>query len=333
MKRTLAPLSKAYGSVIQIRNRLFDKGVFEQKRYDVTLISVGNLSMGGTGKTPVVAHLVQQFKSSGRKVCIVSRGYGGSYKEEARRVDLETPQSAAVFGDEPTWFARYLKVPVYVGRERRKAVELCLSEQEVDVIVADDGFQHRWLGRDRDIVLLDATEKSPALIPAGRFREPLSSLQRAHYVLLTKTNLAGEELTKQWLSLVEEQGFSSSQGNLFVVDYTLKDFICANEKAHFQTGQNAFVASSIARPQSFEQMVSKEAKVLKHFIFKDHHQWTQQNIDEIKVVSRRQSCDVLVVTEKDYVKMAELDLKGLKVFVATLEINFHPPFPYENLFK
>lgn len=333
MEKVLAPLSAAYGGVIGIRNKLFDKGYFKEKRYKVPVISVGNLSVGGTGKTPVVAHFVSQFRSSGKKVCIVTRGYGGSFKNEATRVDVDAEWSASIYGDEPVWFARYLKVPVYVGSERSKAVELCLQEQSPDVIVADDGFQHRWLARDRDLVLLDATEKSPALLPAGRFREPISSLKRADYVFLTKTNLAGEEKTKYWMSMAEEQGFSSANGNLFVIDYELGNFKSVGEHKIFPKGQSVILASAIARPQSFEQLVAREAHIVKHFIYSDHHQWSQADVDKIKNTAENVLSRALVVTEKDYVKLSDLDLKGLIVFVAALEITIHPPFPYDKLFE
>jgi tetraacyldisaccharide 4'-kinase len=326
------PLSKVYGGAIGIRNKLFDSGVFKEKRFQVPVISVGNLSVGGTGKTAVVAHFVAQFKSSGKKVCIVTRGYGGSFKEDAARVDVTVPWSAAIYGDEPVWFARFLDVPVYVGPERSKAVELCLSEQTPDVIIADDGFQHRWLGRDRDLVLLDATEKSPALLPMGRFREPISSLKRADYVFLTKTNLAGEEQTKFWLKMAEEQGFSSDNGNLFVIEYELGNFKSMGVHKHFPGGESVLLASAIARPQSFEQLVSKEAHVLKHFIYSDHHPWSQDDVDKIAKFAKQSNCNALVVTEKDYVKLSDLDLSSLIVFVAPLEITLHPPFPYEKLF-
>jgi len=329
---SLSPLSRAYGGVVGLRNKLFDRGIFKERRYEVPVISVGNLSVGGTGKTPVVAHFVAQFKSAGKKVCVVSRGYGGSFKQEAARVDLTQPWCAALFGDEPVWFARYLDVPVYVGPERRKAVELCIEEQDPDVIVADDGFQHRWLARDRDLVLLDATEKSPALLPTGRFREPLSSLQRADYVFLTKTNLAGAEQTQYWIKKAGEQGFSSDNHNLFVIEYELASFKSLGAHKAFPKGESVMLASAIARPQSFEQMVAREAKIFKHFIYSDHHPWSQEDVDKIQKTAEAEGCHTLVVTEKDYVKLSDLDLSGLTVFVAALAITLHPPFPYEKLF-
>lgn len=326
------PLSKAYGSVIGIRNALFDRGIFKEKNYDVPILSVGNLSVGGTGKTPVVAHFVKHFLKASKNVCIVSRGYGGNYSGDAARVDVSQPHSATIYGDEPVWFARSLSVPVFVGRERRKAVELCLRTEKPDLIIADDGFQHRWLGRDRDIVLLDANEKSPALLPSGRFREPISSLQRADFVFLTKANLAARGQVEYWTQMVAEQGFSESAGNLFTVEYGLGPFQGIADAAPFVVGSGVLVASAIARPQSFEQLVLKQARVLKHFVRGDHHRWTQSDVNEIKSYGAENSVPSLVVTEKDFVKISDLDFSGLNLYVVPLEITLSPEFPYDRIF-
>ncbi|MBY0384663.1 tetraacyldisaccharide 4'-kinase, partial [bacterium] len=186
MKWLLAPFSVLFFAIVFFRNLLFDYGIFKIKKFSTPIISIGNLSMGGTGKTPHSAYFLTKTLRFKKRVCVVSRGYGGHYGGYATRVDLEKDNAAHLYGDEPVYYAKNFSVPVYVAHDRCAAVELAIKDMQPEIIFSDDSFQHRWMGRHKDIVLLDCTEENLCLFPMGSLREPLSALKRAHFVILTK---------------------------------------------------------------------------------------------------------------------------------------------------
>ena len=176
----LAPLSLVYGSVIHARNARFDRTPALRLRWPV--VSIGNLSVGGAGKTPLVICLARLLQREGYRPDVLSRGYGRS-RQAAERVDAAG--NAERFGDEPLLIARSTAVPVYVGASRYEAGLLAESEPGGQgVHLLDDGFQHRQLARDLDIVVMHRSDLQQRLLPAGRLREPLASLRRAGVVVL-----------------------------------------------------------------------------------------------------------------------------------------------------
>jgi len=175
------PLSAAYGAVVGARNAFYDRGWLKSHRLQGPVISVGNLSAGGTGKTPFVILLGELLKARGIKFDVLSRGYGRRSKG-VRLVDpAGLPQE---FGDEPLLIARRLQAPVIVGKDRYQAGLCAESKFGPRLHLLDDGFQHRALARDFDIVLVTPKDASDRLLPAGRLREPLKSLRRADAVVL-----------------------------------------------------------------------------------------------------------------------------------------------------
>lgn len=329
----LRPLSPVFGLAVSVRNAFFDTGLFSGPTYRVKIVSVGNLSVGGTGKTPVTAHLITHLRKLGKRVSVVSRGYGGEYTEEALRVQPDIPQAARIFGDEPVLLAKGLNVPVFVGRRRRTAVEKCLAEEKTDVIVADDAFQHRWLRRDVDIVLLDAQETFMDLLPSGRFREPLSSLRRAHYVFLTKTNFLELSQLEDWMKRLEPYGFAFHKANLFRAPYALGKLEPQNGAPPLQEGESVILASAIAKPSFFEDMIHPRQAVQEHLIRADHHQWAPADIAQLQLMAKKHKTDAVVVTEKDFVKIKNLNWGALRLYVAQLSIELEPEFPYADLIK
>ena len=183
----LWPLSIVYSFVVYLRNLLFDIGVFKQTGFSVPVISVGNLSAGGTGKTPVVAHIVSKFMGDNRKVAIVSRGYKGNYERDGSKVLCDIENAAGIYGDEPVWFSKTLNTPVYVGRKRVAAVRAALDENP-DVIVADDAFQHRKVKGSFYILLTKYNDifTDDFLLPTGNLRESRAGANRADVIIVTK---------------------------------------------------------------------------------------------------------------------------------------------------
>jgi tetraacyldisaccharide 4'-kinase len=320
----LSPLAGIFWLIVFLRNLFFEKGYLKAQKFSVPILSVGNITVGGTGKTPVVALIAEHLKAQGKKVAIVSRGYRGSYKEDAVQVNLKNLGAAGIYGDEPVWFAQKCQVGVYVGRQRIKAIELAIEKEKPDLIIADDGFQHRWFQRDQNIVLLDVTETTQFFLPAGRWRESFVSLRRATVVLLTKTNLVTQDELSLWEEKVGDLGFFYKKNNLFKVEYHLEPLRRVHGTKQLQEGETVELASSIARPESFRILLEDKYKILKHWVMSDHAPWTQVDVDQIEKHGSASNCSHLVLTEKDYVKIQNFDFIDLNLWVARLELQFKP---------
>ena len=181
MRLTLNPLTGLYGAATTLRNVLFDRSMLTSRRLERPVISVGNLSAGGAGKTPFVIALGELLKARGIHFDVLSRGY----RRKTRGVlVVESDGKAADFGDEPLLIARRLRVPVIVGESRYEAGRVAEQKFQMQLHILDDGFQHRSLVRDFDIVLMTERDFDDRMLPSGRLREPLSSLARADAVVL-----------------------------------------------------------------------------------------------------------------------------------------------------
>ncbi len=186
------PLTGVYGAATALRNTLFDRGVLSSRRLQQPVVSVGNLSVGGSGKTPFVIALGELLKARGIRFDVLSRGY----RRKTRGVlVVETDGNAADFGDEPLLIARRLGVPVIVGESRYEAGRLAEQKFQTQLHILDDGFQHRSLARDFDIVLMTERDFDDRLLPSGRLREPLSSLRRADAIVLPRDFSVPEVVT------------------------------------------------------------------------------------------------------------------------------------------
>src|SRR5271167_430477 len=175
-KARVNPLSVLYGAAVRVRNGLYDRGVMTMDPLEGPVVSIGNLTVGGSGKTPFLILLGELLKQRGIAFDVLSRGY----RRHTQGVLIVDPSgSARDFGDEPLLIASRLGVPVVVGEDRHHAGEIAEATFGPQLHLLDDGFQHRRLARDFDIVLVTATDAQDSLLPAGRLREPVSSLSRA----------------------------------------------------------------------------------------------------------------------------------------------------------
>jgi tetraacyldisaccharide 4'-kinase len=327
----LWPISVLFYFTTLVRNFCFDQGLLKVRRFDVPIISVGNISVGGTGKTPHVKKIVEILLQQQKRVSIVSRGYGGNYGGYATRVFPDDDNAAGLYGDEPVFFAKTLMVPTFVAHDRSSAVELSLQQANPEIIVSDDSFQHRWMGRTLDIVLIDATDKNCWLIPLGRYREPLSSLGRSQIVILTKTNLVSPEQKTIWLERLEKKGFSKNRKNLYQSAYVIHEINIFRGTKTFADGERVFLASTIARPESFFRLAESRCQVVKHFSFRDHYNWQQKDVDAMEIEAVDFGVKILLITEKDAVKMENLIFRYLHVQTVKLELHVEPELKYENL--
>jgi tetraacyldisaccharide 4'-kinase len=278
----LAPLSWVYGSVVRARNARFDRTHPLRLRWPV--VSIGNLSVGGAGKTPLVICLAQLLQREGYCPDVLSRGYGRS-RQAVERVD--PAGSANRFGDEPLLIARSTGVPVYVGASRHEAGVLAESEPgRPGVHLLDDGFQHRELARDMDIVVMHRSDLHQRLLPAGRLREPLASLRRAGVVVLRQEDAELESTI---------QVHTRPECRFWRVRRIL---------ALPSPVQRAVAFCALARPaEFFAGLAAAGAEVVEQVRFRDHHSYTMADIDRLAELGRQVGCDAFVTTAKDEVKL------------------------------
>lgn len=310
----LLPFAGLYKGIVEGRNFAFDRNFLKKQKVDCPVVSIGNITSGGTGKTPLTAYLIEGLLKRGKRVGLVSRGYGGEEKGPAQVPNDGTSQTARRFGDETSWLAkRFPDVPVVVCPKRVSAAEHLLSINKVDLILADDAFQHRWLHRDLDVVILDPTE--PAWhyrpLPLGREREGFEALRRSQAIFLTKTNLA-EEARVNWLRkrVAEVLNGSDAHPQIFEIESRLSGFSALGSdddwraSASFQ-GEKVLLASGIGRPHTFAKIVRQDARaeILEHLVFRDHHTYTTANLEDIEIRAVRLGASAILVTEKDAIKM------------------------------
>ena len=270
--------SHIFGAGAGLRNQLYDRGTLPAKRLNWPVVSVGNLSVGGTGKTPFIILLGELLQRRGVAFDVLSRGYGRT----ARGAALVDPGGAAHdFGDEPLLIARRLNAPVIVGEDRYAAGQLAEGSFPGRIHLLDDGFQHRQLARDFEIVMVTPEDARDTLLPAGRLREPLASLRRADAVVL-----ASGALPEQ---------FPLSGKTIWKV----RRGILPQSPPH-----PAVAFCGIARPQNFLlQLRRAGVGPVAEAIFSDHHTYTEGDIRDLLALRQRSEAAGFITTEKDAINL------------------------------
>ncbi|HWW14926.1 MAG TPA: tetraacyldisaccharide 4'-kinase [Candidatus Dormibacteraeota bacterium] len=272
------PLSALYGGVVGGRNALYDSGWWRSRALQGPVISVGNLSTGGSGKTPFVILLGELLKARGIRFDVLSRGYGRT----TRGVLLVEPGGLPRdFGDEPLLIARRLQAPVIIGEDRYEAGRLAEARFGPQMHLLDDGFQHRGLARDFDIVLVTPDDARDRLLPGGRLREPLRSLERADAVVLA--------------SGASPESFPVAGK---IVWRVRRGIIPQN------VPPRPIVFCGIARPQNFLlQLRAAGVDPAAEAFFRDHHSYTEKDIHDLLQLRERSEAGGFVTTEKDAVNL------------------------------
>jgi tetraacyldisaccharide 4'-kinase len=310
MRKLLLPFSLLYWLGVAVRNWFFDIGVLRTTKVSVPVISVGNISAGGVGKTPFVELLIEKIVVSDR-LAVVSRGYGrkstGTVVVSDGRGKCSSIDDS---GDEPAQLAnKYPEVIVVVDEQRvrgaRKALELGAT-----MILLDDGFQHRYLHRDLNIVILTAEEilNGDFLLPSGNRREPVTSLKRADVLMVTRCVDVKEY--EQVIAVGRERQMFPPGTPIVGLKTKLKLFKRGSSyeivNAKGVTGKKIMVFSGIGNPKSFEELLLKEnMKILKHIVFSDHHWYTESDIKRILDAKKQTHADFIITTEKDAVRLRE----------------------------
>jgi tetraacyldisaccharide 4'-kinase len=304
----LSVLSLLYGWVMSARVFFYRKGIYRTHSLPCKVISVGNLALGGTGKTPFVCLVAEMVHQSGYRTAVISRGYKGSYEgaqalvSDGERVLLDSRRA----GDEPVLLARKLKgVPVIVGRERRIAGQYAIDRFQTEVLILDDGFQHLALRRDINFLLLDSSSPfgNARLLPRGELREPLSQFRRADALVLTKGG--GDDiinnLGKRFMNLPKELP-------IFRVWYEPETIQVWGEERTLPPqdlrGKKIWAFCGLAKPGSFEKTLRGLGAEILHFEpFPDHFSYGEKDLERVGDQANQAGAEVLVTTEKDMMRL------------------------------
>ena len=324
----LSPLAWLYGRVADLRNTLYDKGVFETRDLGARTISIGNITAGGTGKTPLVAYVAEILAARGEKVCILTRGYGRENQGQRVLVSdteqvLADPSTA---GDEPFELANKLlgKAIVIADADRVAAAEWAKRKFGITAFVLDDGFQHRKAKRDVDIVCIDATNPfgGGEMLPLGRLREPLANLSRTDIVVITRSNLVEkiEDLRTEISDLAPASYVFAAETRISQI-IALQEFHAKTHGSQSEAiSQRAFAFCGLGNPENFfEQLKQGGIKVVATEVFRDHHVYTRQDIARIESLANESGAEILLTTAKDAVKLAGLTFT-LPCFVVEIEL-------------
>lgn len=274
----LWPLSALYCSVIWCRKLAYHFGLLKQYKIAVPVIIVGNISVGGTGKTPCVIWLAQQLKQAGYRPGIVSRGYGSQAKSYPQNV---TPTSdPLIVGDEPLIISRHTRCPMAISPSRVEAAEYLLDHHDCTIIIADDGLQHTALKRDIEIVIVDNERLfgNGLCLPAGPLREPLSRLKTVDFIVYNGDNAPRE------FNMTLSQGVAIN-----LVDHTI------TKALHQFNKQTIHAVAGIGNPERFFSQLSRAGLTIHKHAFSDHHHFQQQDLEFDEDTS-------ILMTEKDAVK-------------------------------
>jgi tetraacyldisaccharide 4'-kinase len=292
----LAPLTPLYGAAVAAKNAAYDHGLIRQKKLRGPVVSIGNLSTGGGGKTPFAISLAMLLAESGMAVDVLSRGYGRS-SGAVERVDASATSTSERFGDEPLLIAREAALPVYVGPQRYDAG--LLAEREAVNLprlhLLDDGFQHRQLARDLDIVLLHRDDLRARLLPAGHLREPLSSLGRADVIVLREEDRALAADIRRYL-----------QPNAVIWH--------VRRELQLQSAAGKSVAfCGIARPEEFfADLRAMGADIVDTLAFPDHHAFNTDDLQRIGQRVKTSGATRILTTAKDMTRLSQTALEALR---------------------
>ncbi len=324
-QRALYPFSLAYGLIIRLRNLGYDKRILRSYSLErTTVISVGNIAVGGTGKTPTIEFLARRLQAMGYQIAILSRGYGR--QSRGRLVVSDGNQllvGADMAGDEPMLLAQHLNdVPVVVGEDRYQAARFIEQYFRPDIILLDDGFQHRRLERDLDIVLIDATRGFGAgyLLPAGFLREPIASLKRSDLIWLTRIDQA-----MNYQSVIDTvRRFTAAPILTSAHEPRVLIHACSGQPRELISlrHQRVLLFSGIAHPAAFERTVSDcGAQIVGHEKFPDHFTYSGKILQQVIARSEQEAAALIVTTEKDYVRVKHLlTAEFSRIFYLMIEI-------------
>lgn len=324
-RAVLRPLVPLYAAAVALKNSLYDNGILHPEKLAWPVVSIGNLSVGGTGKTPFVRELARLLGQRGRHADVLTRGHGRRSKQ-VERVDAAGPASR--YGDEPLMLARS-GVPVFVGSKRYEAGALAEAQQEAvgdgksAVHLLDDGMQHRKLARDVEIVLLDRRDLSDAMLPAGRLREPVKSLRRADICVLRE----GDRDLSPWVMRAMQ---TENAERVWIQQ--------RKTRVQGQISQRLVAFCGIANAeQFFRGLRHEDISLVGEIAFPDHYVYTPKDASQLLACASASQADGFVTTEKDRMRLEGPLLEALTsvapVHIATLAVSLCEPERYMHFLE
>jgi tetraacyldisaccharide 4'-kinase len=327
LRIALLPFSYFYGLIIRIRNLFFDKNWFEQKKVNAKVVSIGNISVGGSGKTPATLYVSGLLKNAGFKIGVLSRGYrrnttGFVFVSDGENI-LSNVESA---GDEIVLTASELKVPAAVSEKRVEGAEKLIRRTDIEVLVLDDAFQHRWIHRDVDIVTIDqrflmkAGKLEQNFLPSGEMREPFSSLERSDVIIINSKFSEKKEIPAKLKKYFDGKPvFRAHYENNGIYDVKSQTSFPFEEF----TGQKSLVVCGIARPFSFLHSLEKnKIDFTNKLIFSDHKNYTNKEVQLIRKKFYETNAYSVLTTQKDAVKLSQFSKELDDIDIYYLKIDF-----------
>ncbi len=310
----LMPLSFCWSTFYKIRRFGYEYGLFVQNSFRIPIISVGNITFGGTGKTPFTLWIAQYFEEQNKKVMILMRGYKGSKEKGHGLVCANDAQSydPTKFGDEAIIFGRNLKnAKIVVGKNRSKNLRYYLGLESPDLVLLDDGHQHLKLARNINLCLFDSTlpMESYHVAPRGYLRESFTALRKADAIILTRCSQVNTHKIKLLKNKILR--FTNSTIPVAEIDYKTLGFFDSNLRRKLRTEEikdkKVIAMAGIASPESFyKSLESLGAKIINKHTFPDHHSFSSSEIEVILKESQRENA-IVITTEKDIVKINSLN--------------------------
>ncbi len=306
LRSFLWPLSLLYGMAVRARVWMYQKGWLKQRRLNGVVISVGNLTVGGTGKTPMVIWLAEKFLADGKRVAILSRGYRGSSgtSDEIELMKFRL-QSRVAFG---------------VGKNRFAAGKRLESQQPIDIFLLDDGFQHLQLARDLDILLVDSSRplRNESLLPSGRLREPLCAIQRADVVIFTRVN---DQLSLK-RAIQEFPEFPIFPASTRLIRYRRMTLDQQKISPDFELPpQPVFAFCGVGNPDSFFVDADRWGNVIVgRAVYRDHHSYGPNDLRRLEDSAKSAGARALLTTEKDAQNLGDLRFSSLPIYYCEIEI-------------
>jgi tetraacyldisaccharide 4'-kinase len=310
LRAALVPAALAYGAGTAVRNRLYDAGILATRRVPARVVSVGNLTVGGTGKTPTTLWLAERLAARGARVGIVARGYRKEREGVVVVGEAGRPLVAArEGGDEAVLLARRFRGPVVTGERRAEAAAFACERFGLDTLVLDDGFQHRALARDADLVLLAGDEEAQWPLPAGPLREWASGLARAHALLAVDGMPAFTPDRPLFHGRLRPTALVRVAGDDWV-----------EEPLASLAGREVVALAGIARPERLAGALERAGAVVRDALhFPDHHPY---GADDVAAIARAARAATVVATEKDLAKLGGAPgLEGVRALRVSLEVD------------
>ncbi len=337
------PFAPLYSALMSLRVLLYNSGFFKRHRLSVPVVSVGNLHLGGTGKTPLIKYIAKFLQRNGRNPTILSRGYRGKAHGQVNVVSngRKIFMAAAACGDEPRLLAESLPgVPVITGKKRAVTGRYAIEQLSADTILLDDAFQHLSIERDLDLVLFNASKPlvEDRILPAGELREPITALKRAHGFIITGADGSNRHNTETIMRFLREHypGKPTFLGKYKTVEplYDSRGGTHSLEEAR----RLAFYGfCGIANPLCFRQTLTDEHfNILEFSTFRDHHIYSQKDIDMLRKKARSLKAQALITTEKDFVKLGPFFKNAPPLLLLKIELAMEEAFEYflaERLLK